>query len=210
MRAARNKPTAAPKGVDSLGMTRFIVAHDPIQALYEHGAKRASKPHGRRIMQIGESWLAIRFAAARRPIMGPHTWLANPADSLAAARDPILGSHTLGGTVGIDFGLLRDQCERTLAETHFSDLGTREAGKVRDNYVAGEHRYLVATDRVSCFDVVVSTLPFKGQILNQLAAFWFERPERSPATTSSKCRTPTSRRCSSASRCPSSSSSAPT
>ena len=81
----------------------------------------------------------------------------------------------MGGIVGIDFGLLRDQCERTLAETQFSGLGTREAGKVRDNYVAGEHRYLVATDRVSCFDVVVSTLPFKGQILNQLAAFWFER-----------------------------------
>jgi phosphoribosylaminoimidazole-succinocarboxamide synthase len=77
--------------------------------------------------------------------------------------------------VGIDFGLLRDQCERTLAETQFSNLGTRVAGKVRDNYIAGEHRYLVATDRVSCFDVVVSTLPFKGQILNQLAAFWFEK-----------------------------------
>ena len=77
--------------------------------------------------------------------------------------------------MGIDFGLLRDQCERTLGETQFSGLGTRVAGKVRDNYIAGEHRYLVATDRVSCFDVVVSTLPFKGQILNQLAAFWFEK-----------------------------------
>jgi len=77
--------------------------------------------------------------------------------------------------VGIDFGLLRDQCERTLSETQFSGLGTRVAGKVRDNYIAGEHRYIVATDRVSCFDVIVGTLPFKGQILNQLAAFWFER-----------------------------------
>ena len=80
-----------------------------------------------------------------------------------------------GGTVGIDFELLRDQCERTLGETQLSGLGTRVAGKVRDNYISGEHRYLVATDRVSCFDVVVSTLPFKGQILNQLAAFWFEK-----------------------------------
>ncbi len=77
-------------------------------------------------------------------------------------------------TVGIDFALLRDQCERTLTETHFSGLGTREAGKVRDSYIAGEHRTIVATDRVSCFDVIVGTLPFKGQILNQLAAFWFE------------------------------------
>ena len=77
--------------------------------------------------------------------------------------------------MGIDFALLRDQCERTLAETQFSSLGTRVAGKVRDNYIAGEHRYLVASDRVSCFDVIVGTLPFKGQILNQLAAFWFEK-----------------------------------
>ena len=77
--------------------------------------------------------------------------------------------------MGIDFGLLRDQCERTLGETQFSSLGKRVAGKVRDNYIADKRRYLVATDRVSCFDVIVSTLPFKGQILNQLAAFWFEK-----------------------------------
>ena len=77
--------------------------------------------------------------------------------------------------MGIDFALLRDQCEHTLAETDLSGLGTRVSGKVRDNYITGEHRYLVVTDRVSCFDVVVSTLPFKGQILNQLAAFWFEK-----------------------------------
>jgi phosphoribosylaminoimidazole-succinocarboxamide synthase len=76
--------------------------------------------------------------------------------------------------VGIDFGLLRDQCEQTLDRTEFSELGALESGKVRDNYVAGDRRFIVATDRVSCFDVVVSTLPFKGQLLNQLAAFWFE------------------------------------
>ncbi|HXV37539.1 MAG TPA: phosphoribosylaminoimidazolesuccinocarboxamide synthase [Myxococcota bacterium] len=87
-----------------------------------------------------------------------------------AARD-----EGMGNFMGIDFQLLRSQCERTLAETHFESLGTRHAGKVRDNYVAGEHRYIVATDRVSCFDVIVGTLPFKGQLLNQLAAFWFEK-----------------------------------
>ncbi len=80
--------------------------------------------------------------------------------------------------MGIDFGLLREQCERTLGETNFASLGRLEAGKVRDNYIAGEYRYLVATDRVSCFDVIVSTLPFKGQILNQLAAFWFDKTRK--------------------------------
>jgi len=76
--------------------------------------------------------------------------------------------------VGIDPNLLKEQCGRTLSQTDFNELGKREVGKVRDNYVADERRFIVVTDRVSCFDVVVSTLPFKGQVLNQLAAFWFE------------------------------------
>jgi phosphoribosylaminoimidazole-succinocarboxamide synthase len=77
--------------------------------------------------------------------------------------------------VGIDPTLLRDQCERTLDHTDFDALGTLEEGKVRDNYIADKRRFIVVTDRVSCFDVVVSTLPFKGQVLNQIAAFWFEK-----------------------------------
>jgi phosphoribosylaminoimidazole-succinocarboxamide synthase len=77
--------------------------------------------------------------------------------------------------MGTDPRLLRDQCERTLKRTDFPGIGRREEGKVRDNYVQGERRTIVVTDRVSCFDVVVGTLPFKGQVLNQLAAFWFER-----------------------------------
>lgn len=77
--------------------------------------------------------------------------------------------------MGLDPRLLRDQCARTLEATHFDDLGEREEGKVRDNYVRGDRRAIVVTDRVSCFDVVVGSLPFKGQVLNELAAFWFER-----------------------------------
>jgi phosphoribosylaminoimidazole-succinocarboxamide synthase len=77
--------------------------------------------------------------------------------------------------MGIDPVLLRDQCRRTLKSTDFPELGRRIEGKVRDCYVKGDRRVLVASDRVSCFDVVVGTIPFKGQVLNQLAAFWFER-----------------------------------
>jgi phosphoribosylaminoimidazole-succinocarboxamide synthase len=77
--------------------------------------------------------------------------------------------------MGIDPILLRDQCRRTLHRTDFPELGRRIEGKVRDCYVKGDRRYLVASDRVSCFDVVVGTIPFKGQVLNQLAAFWFEK-----------------------------------
>lgn len=77
--------------------------------------------------------------------------------------------------MGIDIGLLREQCQRTLPRTHLEGLGRRIEAKVRDNYIQGDRRVIVVSDRVSAFDVIVGTLPFKGQILNQLAAFWFEK-----------------------------------
>jgi phosphoribosylaminoimidazole-succinocarboxamide synthase len=61
-------------------------------------------------------------------------------------------------------------------------LGARESGKVRDFFVAtggrtysGPHRVLVTTDRLSAFDRILTAVPFKGQVLNQLSAFWFDR-----------------------------------
>ncbi len=80
-----------------------------------------------------------------------------------------------GNIVGTDLTLLRDQCERTLERTDLPALGRREEGKVRDNYVSGKRRFIIVTDRLSCFDVVVTTLPFKGQVLNEMACFWFEK-----------------------------------
>ena len=77
--------------------------------------------------------------------------------------------------MGIDPIVLRDQCQRTLENTDFAGLGRRIVGKVRDCYVTGGRRTLVASDRISCFDVIVGTIPFKGQVLNQIAAFWFEK-----------------------------------
>ena len=77
--------------------------------------------------------------------------------------------------MGIDLAFLREQCERTLERTDFQGLGERSEGKVRDSYVSGDRRAIVVTDRVSCFDRVVGTLPAKGQVLNQIAAFWFEK-----------------------------------
>ena len=76
--------------------------------------------------------------------------------------------------MGIDITLLRDLCSKTLHQTDFTQLGTLQRGKVRDSYVEGDRRNIVVSDRVSCFDVVVGTIPLKGQVLNQLAAFWFE------------------------------------
>ncbi len=77
--------------------------------------------------------------------------------------------------MSIDPDLLREQCSRTLERTDFPALGVKHEGKVRDSYVRDGRRTIVVTDRISAFDVVLGTIPFKGQVLNQIAAFWFER-----------------------------------
>ncbi|MEO0321651.1 MAG: phosphoribosylaminoimidazolesuccinocarboxamide synthase [Myxococcota bacterium] len=51
---------------------------------------------------------------------------------------------------------------------------TKYEGKVRDNYTREGERFLITTDRISAFDRVLGTLPFKGQVLNALAVWWFE------------------------------------
>jgi phosphoribosylaminoimidazole-succinocarboxamide synthase len=52
----------------------------------------------------------------------------------------------------------------------------RAQGKVRDIYALPDaRRLLIATDRLSAFDRVLTAMPYKGQVLNQLSAFWFER-----------------------------------
>jgi len=60
--------------------------------------------------------------------------------------------------------------------TAFTGLGPRRQGKVRDIYDLGDSLLLVATDRISAFDVVMAEpIPDKGRILTQLSAFWFRR-----------------------------------
>jgi phosphoribosylaminoimidazole-succinocarboxamide synthase len=63
----------------------------------------------------------------------------------------------------------------------FDALGPRYSGKVRENFSGiGEHageRWIIVTDRISAFDVVLGTIPFKGQVLNRLAAWWFQQTQ---------------------------------
>lgn len=61
-----------------------------------------------------------------------------------------------------------------LKGTDFPQLGERYEGKVRDNYSRGDRRILIVTDRLSAFDRIITLIPFKGQVLNQIAQFWFE------------------------------------
>ena len=56
-----------------------------------------------------------------------------------------------------------------------SAFGQTVRGKVRDMALSPGRRVLVTTDRLSAFDRVIGLIPYKGQLLNQLAAFWFER-----------------------------------
>ena len=49
-------------------------------------------------------------------------------------------------------------------------------GKVRDIYDAGDNLLMVATDRISAFDYILpDEIPFKGEVLNRISAFWFDR-----------------------------------
>jgi phosphoribosylaminoimidazole-succinocarboxamide synthase len=63
-----------------------------------------------------------------------------------------------------------------LMETNFPNLTLLNRGKVRDIYDLGEQLLIVATDRISAFDVVMpNPIPGKGRILTQLSKFWFSQ-----------------------------------
>jgi len=63
---------------------------------------------------------------------------------------------------------------RTISETHFAGLTPAARGKVRDIYDLGDELLIVATDRLSAFDVILPTpIPDKGSVLTQLSLFWF-------------------------------------
>jgi phosphoribosylaminoimidazole-succinocarboxamide synthase len=70
--------------------------------------------------------------------------------------------------------VIRAQLTSTLEKTSFPKLGSKYEGKVRDCYTKDGKRTIVVTDRISAFDVVLGTIPFKGQVLNRIAAHWFE------------------------------------
>ena len=75
----------------------------------------------------------------------------------------------------MDRSILHDQLDHTLRETRFDGMGTRYEGKVRDTYRQTDRLILVTTDRISAFDHVLrQTIPFKGQVLNQVAAHFFD------------------------------------
>ncbi|MEK7092572.1 MAG: phosphoribosylaminoimidazolesuccinocarboxamide synthase, partial [Patescibacteria group bacterium] len=54
-------------------------------------------------------------------------------------------------------------------------FGKKYQGKTRDYYIQNNKRIIISTDRISAFDKVLGFIPYKGQILSQLSAFWFQK-----------------------------------
>lgn len=68
---------------------------------------------------------------------------------------------------------LQEAIPHALHSVELTGFGEKSAGKVRDVYPYGAYRVLITSDRVSAFDRVLGVIPYKGQVLNQLSAWWF-------------------------------------
>lgn len=75
----------------------------------------------------------------------------------------------------LDTDTIRSLIPQAFTGVDLPSLGTRWSGKVRDVFVREGVRVLVTTDRLSAFDRILTAVPYKGQVLNQLSAFWFEQ-----------------------------------
>ncbi len=70
--------------------------------------------------------------------------------------------------------LTQKTSSQPVLETNFPDVNLMKRGKVRDVYDLGDHLLIVATDRISAFDVIMpDPVPDKGKILTQISIFWF-------------------------------------
>lgn len=70
---------------------------------------------------------------------------------------------------------IQSQLDNTLDKVTLNLDAEYYKGKVRDNYFVEDKIVMVTSDRVSAFDHVLGTIPFKGQILNEIALFWFDK-----------------------------------
>ena len=70
---------------------------------------------------------------------------------------------------------ISEQLNHTLDEFESDNLGEHYKGKVRENFSQDDKILMITSDRVSAFDHVLGTIPFKGQILSEIANFWFDK-----------------------------------
>jgi len=75
----------------------------------------------------------------------------------------------------LDGAALAAQLGNVLRDATIPELPNHYSGKVRDNYdLADGRRIIIATDRLSAFDRILTAVPLKGQVLTQVARYWFE------------------------------------
>src|SRR6516164_10009085 len=75
----------------------------------------------------------------------------------------------------IERAVLAAHLDNILSDATLPELPNHYRGKVRDNYdLPDGRRIIIATDRLSAFDRVITAIPLKGQVLTQIARFWFE------------------------------------
>lgn len=71
---------------------------------------------------------------------------------------------------------IKSALQYTIDDISFPDNLPHHSGKVRESFILPNgKRLIVVTDRVSAFDYILGTIPFKGQVLNQIAAWWFRQ-----------------------------------
>ncbi|MGC2201702.1 MAG: phosphoribosylaminoimidazolesuccinocarboxamide synthase [Stellaceae bacterium] len=76
----------------------------------------------------------------------------------------------------LDREALAAHLDNVLADATIAELPNHYRGKVRDNYdLPDGRRIIIATDRLSAFDRILTAIPCKGQVLTQIARFWFDR-----------------------------------
>src|SRR6201984_336236 len=75
----------------------------------------------------------------------------------------------------IKVAALAAHLDHILSDGTIAELPHPYRGKVRDNYdLPDGRRIIIATDRLSAFDKILTAIPLKGQVLTQIARFWFE------------------------------------
>ncbi len=75
----------------------------------------------------------------------------------------------------VDRAALGQYLNSILSDATIAELPNHYRGKVRDNYdLPDGRRIIIATDRLSAFDRILTAIPLKGQVLTDLARFWFE------------------------------------
>ena len=75
----------------------------------------------------------------------------------------------------MDIEIIKSHIGDVLEKTDFVGFGEKKIGKVRDIYTMPDKIMLVSTDRHSSFDRIIALVPFKGEVLNQISAYWFEQ-----------------------------------